>query len=128
EARRINNCVGSRERRVTLVIWATIVLARRALSRSFWMTSTGRTLATPVTEKGKLTSTTSPRLTFMAVSAGQDARNRPPKGRSSLPGRSFPSRAGKHRPKKTHPAPGELHPADKLQRARARIRPRFGDL
>src|SRR6266852_3725460 len=44
----INNWVGSKDLRVTLVIWATMVFSRRWLSRSFWITRTGRTLVPPV--------------------------------------------------------------------------------
>jgi hypothetical protein len=43
----IRSYVGSFTRAVLPEIWATIVLIIRALSRSFWTTKAGRTLAPP---------------------------------------------------------------------------------
>src|SRR2546426_10006119 len=52
-----------------VVIWAIIVLSRRRLSRLFWTINAGRRVAPRPDANGYRTNTTSPRRTFIGVSA-----------------------------------------------------------
>src|SRR5215475_9792675 len=85
---------------MVVVIWAIIVLARRALSRLFWTTNAGRRDASQPDANGYRTNTTSPRRTFIGGSAHHNDHSPPcrvpptPRGMLHPPGDRWPPDQG----------------------------------
>src|SRR5260370_28031245 len=100
----MSKCVAVAERRVVLVIIATIAFVRRKLSVSFCTTSAGRRLPPPPPENGQSSRTISPRLTLIVLALG-NGRTPPFLGRSNPPSQRRCPSTGKRRVRRNPPRP-----------------------